>query len=166
MFSDQPKRTFSTQSVISGRGARTFKLRPCHSIWWQVFAAQSGAYIEVVTESDERLRMNEKDLPGGRAMRHLVRSRSELQDRVTELIEQQTAISEVLRAIANSPHDLQPIFDAILDSSTRLCRADVVTLRLSEESGLRLVAMRGEPLWLVTCGHHCRRRHNRREYRF
>ena len=79
-------------------------------------------------------------------MLHLVRSRSELQDRVTELIEQQTAISDVLRAIANSPHDLQPIFDAILDGSTRLCRADVVTLRLSEESGLRLVAMRGDPL--------------------
>jgi hypothetical protein len=37
---------------------------------------------------------------------------------VTELIEQQTAISEVLRAIANSLHDLQPIFDAILDSAT------------------------------------------------
>ncbi len=74
------------------------------------------------------------------------RTVSELQDRVIELIEQQTAISEVLRAIANSPHDLQPIFDAILDSSTRLCRADVGTLRLSEESGLRLVAMRGDPL--------------------
>ena len=81
-------------------------------------------------------------------MRHLVRSRSELQDRVTELIEQQTAISEVLRAIANSPHDLQPIFDAILDSATRLCRADIGSLRLSEESGLRLVAMRGDPLWV------------------
>jgi signal transduction histidine kinase len=68
---------------------------------------------------------------------------SELQDRVAELIEQQTAISEVLRAIANSPHDLQPIFDAILDSATRLCRADVGSLRLSEEGGLRRVAARG-----------------------
>ncbi|SIO66326.1 His Kinase A (phospho-acceptor) domain-containing protein [Bradyrhizobium erythrophlei] len=77
---------------------------------------------------------------------HEERTASELQDRVTELIEQQTAISEVLRAIASSPHDLQPIFDAILDSATRLCRADVCSLRLSEEGGLRRVAMRGDPL--------------------
>src|ERR1700749_5126205 len=72
------------------------------------------------------------------------RTASELQDRVTELIEQQTAISEVLGAIASSPHDLQPIFDAILDSATRLCRADVGSLRLSEEGGFRLVAVRAE----------------------
>ena len=77
---------------------------------------------------------------------HGERAASELQDRVTELVEQQTAISEVLRAIANSPHDLQPIFDAILDSATRLCRADLGTLRLSEEGGFRRVAIRGDPL--------------------
>jgi transcriptional regulator with GAF, ATPase, and Fis domain len=65
---------------------------------------------------------------------------------VTELIEQQAAISDVLRVIANSPHDLQPIFDAILDSAARLCRADIGALRLSEDSGLRRVAMRGDPL--------------------
>ena len=77
---------------------------------------------------------------------HGERTASELQDRVSELIEQQTAISEVLLAIASSPHDLQPIFDAILDSATRLCRADLGILRVSEESGLRLVAVRGDPL--------------------
>jgi hypothetical protein len=44
------------------------------------------------------LRMNESIHAEGTA--------SELQDRVTELIEQQAAISEVLRVIANSPHDL------------------------------------------------------------
>jgi signal transduction histidine kinase len=82
------------------------------------------------------LRMNE-----GRAEK----TTSEPQDRVTELIEQQTAISEVLRAIADSPDDLHPIFDAILDSATRLCRADSGALRLSEEGGLRLVAVRGDP---------------------
>jgi signal transduction histidine kinase len=76
---------------------------------------------------------------------HAERTASEPQDRVTELIEQQAAVSEVLRAIANSPHDLQPVFDAILDSATRLCRADMGSLRLFEESGLRLVAVRGDP---------------------
>jgi GAF domain-containing protein len=77
---------------------------------------------------------------------HADSTASEPQDRVAELIEQQTAISEVLRAIASSPHDLQPIFDAIIDSATRLCRADIGSLRLSEECGLRLVAVRGDPV--------------------
>jgi signal transduction histidine kinase len=77
---------------------------------------------------------------------HGERTASEPQDRVTELVQQQTAISEVLRAIASSPHDLQPVFDAILDSATRLCRADLGSLRLSEERGLRLVRVRGDPL--------------------
>src|SRR5277367_6308879 len=84
------------------------------------------------------LRMNESI--------HGERTASELQDRVAELIEQQMAISEVLRAIASSPHDLQPIFDAILDGATRLCRADICSLRLCEESGLRRVAIRGDAL--------------------
>jgi hypothetical protein len=77
---------------------------------------------------------------------HGERTASEPQDRVTELIEQQVAISEVLRAIASSPFDLRPIFDAILDSATPLCRAEIGSLRLFEESRLRRVAMRGNPL--------------------
>jgi hypothetical protein len=48
-------------------------------------------------------------------------------------MQQQTAISEGLRAIASSPHDLQPVFDAILDSATCLCRADISCLHLSKE---------------------------------
>src|SRR5258705_12294611 len=77
---------------------------------------------------------------------HGERTASELQDRLTELIDPQTAISGGLRAIASSAHDLQPIFDAILASATRLCRADICSLRLCEESGLRRVALRGDPL--------------------
>src|SRR5260370_15564142 len=67
-------------------------------------------------------------------------TRSELQDELTEVTRQRAAISEVLRAIARSPHDLQPIFDTIVDSATRLCRADAVFLRLYEQTPLRLVS--------------------------
>src|SRR5260370_2376759 len=78
-------------------------------------------------------------------MRHLVRSRSELQSQVTELVEQQAAISEVLRAVANSPYDLQPIFDTILINATRLCRATFAGFLLFEEKGYRTVARIGPP---------------------
>jgi hypothetical protein len=63
------------------------------------------------------------------------RTASELQDRMTELIEQRTAISGVLRAIASSPHDLQPIFDTVLEYAGRLCRAELGSLILFEQNG-------------------------------
>ncbi|WP_027522275.1 hypothetical protein [Bradyrhizobium sp. Ec3.3] len=66
--------------------------------------------------------------------------RSDLQENLVEVLRQQAAISAVLRAIANSPHDLQPIFDTILDSGRRLSRADTGAFRLVEEAGFRLVA--------------------------
>ena len=45
------------------------------------------------------------------------RGNSDLQKELAEVLRQRAAISEVLRAIASSPHDLQPIFDTILDSA-------------------------------------------------
>jgi signal transduction histidine kinase len=64
----------------------------------------------------------------------------ELQKELTELVRQRAAISEVLRAIASSPHDLQPIFDTIILSGTHLSRGNVGILRLSEGKTLRRVA--------------------------
>jgi GAF domain-containing protein len=64
---------------------------------------------------------------------------------LTEVLRQRGAISAVLRAIANSPHDLQPIFDTILDSAVHLCRSEGGIFRLSEEIGFRLVAYKLDP---------------------
>ena len=77
-----------------------------------------------------------------RTARRGIPSRSELQRQVTELAEQRAAISEVLRAIANSPHDLQPIFDTILTNATRLCGAHLGALLLFEDNRFHVVARR------------------------
>jgi signal transduction histidine kinase len=65
---------------------------------------------------------------------------SDLQKELAEVLQQRAAVSAVLRAIANSPHDMQPIFDTILDSALHLCRAEGGIFRLSGEIGFRLVA--------------------------
>jgi C4-dicarboxylate-specific signal transduction histidine kinase len=72
-----------------------------------------------------------------------VADRLELQEQVTELAAQQAAMSEVLHSIANSPHELEPIFDTITANATRLCRAEVGALILFEEHGYRVVARTG-----------------------
>jgi C4-dicarboxylate-specific signal transduction histidine kinase len=67
----------------------------------------------------------------------------ELEEHLSELAAQQAAISEVLLSIANSPHELEPIFDTITANATRLCRAKVGALILFEEHGYRVVARTG-----------------------
>jgi signal transduction histidine kinase len=70
---------------------------------------------------------------------------SDLQKELAEVLLQRAAISAVLRAIASSPHDLQPVFDTIIDNARRLSRADSGVFRLVEEAGFRLVARAVNP---------------------
>jgi two-component system, NtrC family, sensor kinase len=75
-----------------------------------------------------------------------VRLLQELQNRnrdLTEALEQQTATSEVLNVIARSPVELQPVYQAILANTTRLCEANIAALFLYDGEVLSTAASYG-----------------------
>jgi GAF domain-containing protein len=75
-----------------------------------------------------------------------VRLFKELEERnrqITEALEQQTATSEILRVIASSPTDIQPVLDVVAENAARLCEAtDAVISRVDGET-LKQVAQVG-----------------------
>jgi GAF domain-containing protein len=65
-----------------------------------------------------------------------------------EALEQQTATSEILRVISNSPTDVQPVFDVIAASARRMCGAVASSVLRLEEGVLHLAAASGvTPAW-------------------
>ncbi len=64
---------------------------------------------------------------------------------LTELLEQQTATSEVLGVISRSPGELDPVFAAILANATRLCEANFGLLQIQENDAFHVAAMHNPP---------------------
>jgi GAF domain-containing protein/CheY-like chemotaxis protein len=71
---------------------------------------------------------------------------SELQNKnadLTEALERQTATSEILRVISNSPTNVQPVFDTIVRSAVQLSGAGTGALYRFDGAQLHLVAHHG-----------------------
>jgi signal transduction histidine kinase/CHASE3 domain sensor protein len=62
---------------------------------------------------------------------------------LTEALEQQTATSEILRVISQSPTDVQPVFDIIAERAVSLCEAEVSVVSRFDGTLLQLAALHG-----------------------
>jgi two-component system, NtrC family, sensor kinase len=106
--------------TVARRDVRPFSDRQIALL--QTFAAQAVIAIENVRLFKE-LEVRNRDL--------------------TEALEQQTATGEILRVIASSPTDLQPVVEAIAENAARVCGATNSSILRLEGEHLRLVARHG-----------------------
>jgi GAF domain-containing protein len=63
---------------------------------------------------------------------------------LSEALEQQTAISEILRVISNSPSDVQPVLDSVAEHAARICEAQIVDIIIAERNVIRVGATFGD----------------------
>ncbi|HEX7220717.1 MAG TPA: GAF domain-containing protein [Burkholderiales bacterium] len=61
-----------------------------------------------------------------------------------EGLEQQTAISEVLRVISSSPGDVRPVLQAVAERSARICDAKFCDIIVVQDGGLGVAAATGD----------------------
>jgi PAS domain S-box-containing protein len=109
-----------------------------------VVSVQSTTQEGVFTEDDQRLLGTIAANVGG-ALQN-ARLFDEIQTRnreITESLEQQTATSEILKVIASSPTDVQPVMQAIAESAARLCDLEDVSIYRVDGDQLRKVAAFG-----------------------
>jgi len=64
---------------------------------------------------------------------------------LTEALEQQTATSEVLQVISNSPSDLQPVFASMVENAVRICDAKFGSIYRWDGEAMYLVATVNTP---------------------
>jgi signal transduction histidine kinase len=63
---------------------------------------------------------------------------------LSESLEQQTAISDVLRVISSSPGDVQPVLAAVAEHSARICEAQIVDILTVKDDKLHYAAELGD----------------------
>jgi hypothetical protein len=85
-----------------------------------------------------KIRSEPSNLAEGKEVARLAHERD-------EALEQQAATAAVLQLISSSPNDLQPVFEAILESAVRICEASFGDIYRWQSRALWLLANYNTP---------------------
>jgi signal transduction histidine kinase/putative methionine-R-sulfoxide reductase with GAF domain len=108
----------------------------------QPIQLRTGDEIEGLASSFNQMAASLKESYEGLEQKVEARTRelAEANRGLSEALDQQTATSEILRVISQSPTDVQPIFDAIVRSAVRLCGAAYGTAHRFDGERVHLTA--------------------------
>jgi len=111
----------------------------------QPIELHTGDEIQALAESFNRMTASLKESYEGLEQKVEARTRElgEANRDLTEALEQQTATSEILRVISQSPTDVDPVLDALVKSAARFCGAYDAVIFLPEGDNLRAAAHHG-----------------------
>jgi len=104
----------------------------------QQIVVRTGDELEGLADQFNRMTTQLRESYAG-----LERKVDERTRELSNALEQQTAISEILRVISSSPTDVQPVLEAIAERAAKLCGAAVATMYLIDGDTLRLLASKG-----------------------
>jgi GAF domain-containing protein len=110
--------------------------------------AKSRAHSRSLDSTKARTGVGRTRKPRADLEQQLEKYRHELADareHLAEALEQQTASSEVLQVISQSPGDLEGVFRTMLENAVRICEANFGNLFLYEKDSFRIVAMHNAP---------------------
>jgi serine phosphatase RsbU (regulator of sigma subunit)/CRP-like cAMP-binding protein len=133
------------EAVLSTQGPGEYFGGKGFDEWSQsasIMAVEPTRFI-VLLKSDFKVFLPKNHIFAVQIFEKLTREVKEQATELSEVIQQKTAISEILRVISSSPTNVQTVLEAVAENAARLC--DVINAEILQVEGdeLRVVAKHG-----------------------